>query len=646
MTTPVFTAKLDALPTTLGLFQTYDAGPLAVALTDGVRRHALSIGSGGSAIAAEYLARCRDTLGFGPTTVQTPMELVADHHDLSETDIWLFSASGDNPDAMAASQAAFDRGGRKVHLVTRNTDGSAARHVAGGGGTVHVVPVADPKDGYLATHSLVSSVVALLLACDGASRDPRGAAHILDTIAFRLAEMRDPAHRVSMATRLSSLRRSDTLVVAGDPHLKPLSVLLDTSIWEASLCHVQTTDFRNLAHGRHGWLHHRQDETLVLALTGTDTRATWSAISDLLPPSLRRDVVDQRSCGRLDNALAMIDGLSIIEAMGTVVGIDPGKPGIGEFGRAIYDDRSLTDLARALPPHVRHKRAAISKSDSHDPDDDPLHLIGRERLRTLADADIGGAVFDYDGTIVTTAGRYSEPDREIIDQLIRLYRAGLRIGFATGRGGSAGEELRKVLPADMLSSIPIGYYNGGHIRMADVDVDEDRAPANTAITETATFLNERSDLFLCHKFKHQEVQITVEMDKLRHPYRFPVDLEGCAPFAAGLVRVMGSGHSYDIVPAASSKLSVVNAIRADLPVGVEVLCCGDSGSRPGNDHALLSHPYGISVGDVCGAANGCWSLFGSGPAGPKALLNILCALVTSNIGRVRLDVASLGLDRR
>ncbi|MEQ6335243.1 hypothetical protein [Sphingobium sp. MK2] len=645
MTTPVLTAKLDALPTTLDLFLGYDAGPLAVSLADGARRHSLSIGSGGSAIAAEYLARCRDTLGLGPTTVQTPMQLVTDYHDLSETDVWLFSAGGDNPDAAAASQAVFDRKARKVYLVTRNTDGSAVRIVEGGGGTVHVVPVADPKDGYLATHSLMSSVVALLLACDGASRDPRGAAHLLGSLASRLTEMRDPAHRASIAARLSSLRRSDTVVIAGDSHLRPLSVLLDTSIWEASLCHVQTTDFRNLAHGRHGWLHHRQDETLVLALTGTDTRATWKAINDLLPPSLRRQAVDQRSCGRLDNALAMIDGLGIIEAMGTILGIDPGKPGIGEFGRAIYDDHSLADLAQALPPNVRHKRAAIAKSDSHDPADDPLHLIGRERLRALAEADIGGAVFDYDGTIVTTAGRYSAPDKEIADELIRLHKAGLRIGFATGRGGSAGEELRKILPADMLPSIPIGYYNGGHLRTADVDVDEDRAPADSAITETAAWLNERSDLFLCHRFKHREVQITVDMDKLRYPYRFPVDFEGCAPFAAGLVRIMGSGHSYDIVPAASSKLSVVQAIKAELPVGLEILCFGDSGSRPGNDHALLSHPYGISVGDVCGAANGCWSLFGAGSVGPEALLTILRALLPSDVGRIRVDFGSLGLDR-
>src|SRR3546814_490377 len=184
--------------------------------------------------------------------------------------------------------------------------------------------------------------------------------------------------------------------------------------------------------------------------------------------------------------------------MGTVLDIDPGKPGIGEFGRLIYDDRSLVDLAEAMPPHVRHKRAAIARSDAHDPADDPLHLIGRNRLEALAQAEIGAAVFDYDGTIVTTVGRWSVPDQELVDELVRLYRLGLKIGFATGRGGSAGEDLRKVLPADMLPSIPIGYYNGGHLRTADVDINHDHAAADPAIAETAAWLNGRSDLFLLH----------------------------------------------------------------------------------------------------------------------------------------------------
>jgi hypothetical protein len=388
------------------------------------------------------------------------------------------------------------------------------------------------------------------------------------------------------------------------------------------------------------------DETLIVALTGIDSRTTWTSMETLLPTSLHRLTLDFGSCGRLDNVLSLVDGLGLIEALGEVLGIDPGKPGIGDFGRSVYEDRSLADLANAMPGNVRHKRAAIARSDAHNPADDPLDTIGRNRLEALAQAEIGGAVFDYDGTIVTTAGRWSVPDQEIVDELVRLHRAGLSIGFATGRGGSAGEDLRKVLPDEMLPSIPIGYYNGGYLRTADVDIDHDQPPADPAITETADWLRQREDLFLRHEFKHRAVQVTVNMDRLCHPYRFPVDMESCPPFVAGRVRVSGSGHSYDIIPTTSSKLVVVEALRSQLPAWAEVLCFGDSGSRPGNDYALLSHRFGISVGDVCGAANGCWSLFGAGPVGPDALLKILRALIPSENGRIRFDVASLGLDRR
>lgn len=265
--------------------------------------------------------------------------------------------------------------------------------------------------------------------------------------------------------------------------------------------------------------------------------------------------------------------------------------------------------------------------------------------RGLALTQIGGVVMDYDGTVVTTASRFGPPDSQIVEELIRLHGLGLRIGFATGRGGSAGEELRKVLPAEMLAAILIGYYNGGHVRSVDVDVDEDPAVADEAIAEMAAWLRERGDLFADHRFKHGAVQITIEMDRLLHPYRFAADLRDCAAFAEGRVRVTGSGHSYDIVPAASSKLAVVRELRTGLPTGAEVLCFGDSGSRPGNDHALLAHPFGISVGDVCAAADGCWSMFGAHPIGPEALLRILKSLVASDAGGIRLDLASLGLDR-
>jgi fructoselysine-6-P-deglycase FrlB-like protein len=644
MTAAVFSRKLDALPATVDLFRTFDAGALASALANGAGRHALSIGSGGSAIGAEYLARCRDTLGLGPTTVQTPMQIVLDQQDLHGSDVWLFSAGADNPDVIAASRAALDRRATALHVVTRNPIGGAVEIAARGGGSIHIVPVADKQDGYLATHSLISSITALLLASDIASREPQGAEFLLDNVIASVIAMLDPHVRASRAVSLAGLSRHDTVVIVSDPLLRPTAVLLDTSIWEAALCPVQTTDFRNFAHGRHAWLHHRVGETVIVALTGQDSRSAWAAIDNVVPSECRRLRLEYDYCGRLENLKALVGGLGLVEAMGTVLEIDPGKPGIGAFGRSVYDDTSLVDLAGTMPAHLRHKRAAIARSDVYQSGGSPLHVIGRKRFAELAEARIGGAVFDYDGTIVTTAGRFSPPDGIILDEFVRLHDAGLKIGIATGRGGSAGEVLRKVLPAKLLPSILIGYYNGGHLRTADVDIGVDAPIPDPLITEAADWLNGRHDLFLDHKFKVSGVQITVEMDRLRNPYRFALDLAECPVFADGRVRVMGSGHSYDLVPATSSKLAVVRAIKGLVPQDAEVLCFGDSGSRSGNDHALLSHRFAISVGDVCNSPDGCWSLFGSGPTGPEALLKVLRALKPAEAGMLRLDVGSLGLE--
>lgn len=643
MRTPRLSSKLDELPATLDLVSTFDPASITRSMTRGTGRYALAIGSGGSIVSAEFFVRCRDLLGLGPTLVSTPMQAVTDHHILNAAQVWLFSAGGDNPDVSAAARAIVDRGCSDLNLVTRNAQGAAAGIVTRLGGSVHVVPVADAKDGYLATHSLLAMTVGLLLASSMASREPV-AESALEAIMIRLTASRNPAQRARLLEQWRHLLATDTLIIATDPLLRPVASLLDTSLWEASLCPVQTTDFRNLAHGRHAWLHHRADQTVLFALTGEISRSIWAAIDDVLPADLRRSRVDYGSCGRLDNVLGIIDGLAIIEAIGEVLGIDPGKPGIGEFGRAIYDDRSLEKVADELPARIRHKRAAVAKADTRFSGEPNLASIGREWLGALRSADIGGAVFDYDGTIVATGNRYEPPETAIVDELIRLHRAGLKLGIATGRGGSAGEDLRKVLPFDILSSILIGYYNGGYLRTADVDIALDPPTSNPAIAAVAAWLDEQDSLFLEKTFKVGPAQITVDMHRLQHPFRFALDLAACPDVKSGEVRISASGHSFDIIPSSASKMAVVEAVRELAGEDKAVLCFGDSGAAAGNDHALLSHSYGISVGEVCGAPNGCWSLFGSTVIGPEALLRVLKALVQSNTGGIRLDTAALSLD--
>lgn len=643
--TPIFTEKLDGLQCTVRLLEAFDAGSLANGLAEGRNHCAVAIGSGGSAVAARFFARCRDTLGFGPTSVETPMEVVLGTHDISGTDVWLFSAGADNADVAAAATAARQRRCRRLHIVTRGPSGAAARVVADGGGCVHVVPVATIRDGYLATHSLIATIGSLLIASDAVAHDARGQDKLVHTLLGRLRDVRDPVGRSTMAERFASLGHRDTVMLLADPQLRPVSTLLETSIWEASICTVQSADFRNFAHGRHGWLHNRADETLVVALTAMETREVWAPLEAMLPPTIRTITLDLGDGGRLSNALGIIDGLGMIEAMGQAVAVDPAKPGYGEFGPAIYDDRALEAVAAGLPPSVRHKRAAMARADELISSPDPLRIHASVRLDRLASVTIGGLVFDYDGTLVATAERYSPPRAEIIEQLVRLDAAGVRLGVATGRGNSAGKDLRAVLPPEMHSRILMGYYNGGHLTPLEIDIEREPAPDDPAISETAEWLRARDDLFVSAVYKVGPLQIMINAALLRQPYRFRRDMAECPAVSSGRVRVAGSGHSFDIVPAAATKLRVVEAIRQTIPKEKEILCFGDSGSSSGNDHALLAHPYGISVGEVCGAPDGCWSLFGDHPTGPDALLYVLRALVLSPpAGGIRLDVQSMALN--
>jgi fructoselysine-6-P-deglycase FrlB-like protein len=248
-----FSSKLDTLFETVSLMEKFDATPLSARLANGKSRVAFAIGSGGSAISSHFFARCRDTLSLGPTLVQTPMELAVGSHGLSEFDIWLFSAGADNADIVAAALAAKDRFCGTLSMVTRSPLGRAAEVVRNLGGEVYVVPVSTEKDGYLATHSLIGTLCALLLASDIVAHSPNSQVSLLKQLLVHLAENRNSVSRAITAERLGAIGPKSTIILVADPQAKTVSTLLETSIWEASLCSVQSVDLRNFAHGRHTW---------------------------------------------------------------------------------------------------------------------------------------------------------------------------------------------------------------------------------------------------------------------------------------------------------------------------------------------------------------------------------------------------------
>src|SRR3546814_3765050 len=102
-----FGEKIGELPQTLDLVLATDLSSLAQAIgRTTTAKSVIAVGSGGSAIAATYFARCRETLFGASTETMTPMDVVVGVGDFQDTDVWLFSAGADNPDFRAALHAA------------------------------------------------------------------------------------------------------------------------------------------------------------------------------------------------------------------------------------------------------------------------------------------------------------------------------------------------------------------------------------------------------------------------------------------------------------------------------------------------------------------------------------------------------------
>lgn len=631
----IFADKLATLPSTVRLAVTGPAEAIATAVQEGTGRPAVAIGSGGSAIMAEFFARCRSTLGLGLTVVQTPMEFVLAQDNWADFDVWLFSAGADNPDVAAAFTAGLGSAAATIRLLTVNEQGSTAlaagRHDRA---QVFVAPVAERKDGFLATHSLVAMVSCMLAASDLlAKRFP--VAETLERYALEV-------ERIVAGTEATvpDFHAGDTIVVLHDPQCRTFATLIETSLWETGIAPVQRADFRNFAHGRHVWAARHPDSMFILAVMTAVSRGIWSQIRNALPQDIRQSELDFGQAGRFKSAASVIEGLMTVHFLGQATGTDPGKPGRGEFAKAIYDDSGLADLARRLGPAIRHKLDAVQLHDDPACPAIAVDIARDDWLGAISEVRVGAIVLDYDGTVVPTEARLNPPTADLIGELTRLADSGIAIAFATGRGGSAGDALRQALPERLHPKITVGYYNGGHIRPLSVDIDTDPPAANPDLAALAEWIEEQDLLKPEVTLKRGKIQITINHADVMSPAAFLGALARFPAIADGRIKGVSSHHSFDLLPAGTSKTLVSKELRRVILDGAQVLAIGDSGKPGGNDTELLAEPPSVSVDEVCGNLSGSWSLFGRAPSGPAALLRILRALRIES-GHGRLDVNSL-----
>lgn len=630
--------ELDNLERAYQAARRTDATVLAGALETAAVRPAVMIGSGGSFSVAVFAAYLHQLHTGRLASALSPLEYL--DIPLSDPAVMCFSASGRNKDIAAAFTEAANREARPlIGLVMR--DRSPLHLLAEKYGYSRLVSASSFAftDGFLAVGSLVGAGTLLL----------RGYRHLIgveEAMPDSLAELVMSTARISLDDIVQASAhalRVPTTSVLYTAALKPAATDVESRFVEAALGNVHATDFRNFGHGRHHWFAKRAMETGIIALVGDGQRKLADRTLALLPKSVPQTRFDFEGDADVQALVGLVVSLHIAEAAGDERGIDPGKPGVPEFGRRLYH---LGPSNRRKKPQVtdpveiaawRKQRAAPADSDR--PPGDWLTVCERG-IKHLIAAKIRALVIDYDGTLCETHRRYEPLTTEIGHALTRLLRDGAIIGIATGRGGSAAERIREALPRECWEQVLIGYYNGAVIAPLSETLDTRPViPSDPVLTQLESLLR-ATPHFSKGTFRINASQLSFSFPALVEPLAAVRTASNAVEKLGIRATISCSSHAVDVTLGAVSKANVVAAVREHAKVAEDatVVRIGDRGRWPGNDTDLLDDPYGLSVDEVSPSTEGCWGLSPRGVLGLQATLYYLDRLYWRNgLGVIELN---------
>lgn len=618
-----YSKELKRLPEVYAAAYAADVTRLARSIDGWLTSPMVMVGSGGSYSTATFAAWLHERMAKRLSRAASPIEVV--DSELVEHGLVCFSASGRNRDIGAAFKSAATSevlplsalvmsNDTPLHALQRKYDYS------------DVVSVTSPlfKDGFLAVASMIASTVLLLraykLACGNDLEIPVS----LESL---LGETLQTEDLWSIADAAEKLTNGPYTSVLYSNALKPTAVDLESRFVEASLGALHSADLRNFGHGRHFWFANRSEETGVLALIHGDDRKLADRTLELLPTDrlLRMDI---EGPAELVAITGLIAGLYVSAGAGRSANIDPGKPGVPEFGRKLY---RLGPGAPKHSPKALNLRAAIRRKTNITPatgsDASLKWSDAYERAITaVSDVSIKALVFDYDGTLCDEQHRFGAMPASTAAALERIIRDGANVAIATGRGPSAGQAIRERINRSLWPRIQIGYYNGAVIR-----------PLGDETDPLVEIVSEKSDLIV--RFRQEASladaqirgnikQVTIELsDFLKYD-------EACSTASRvlddlGIVgaRIVASSHSIDLLLAGQSKLDVVDALTSQLGCDHdEVVRIGDKGRWPGNDAELLNHPLGLTVDEASPHPEHCWGFAPAGVKGLQATLHYLSRL--------------------
>lgn len=569
----------------------------------------ICVGSGGSLTTACAAAMLHENSG-DIARASTPLELLALDNAIRRSGVLLLTAGGGNPDILNAFRVITKSEPRSLLALCARTKSPLSTLVSESRfARLYDFDMPSGKDGFLATNSLLASIVLLIRSYNEViSRDwfmPAGL----------IAESESDRWLHDNAT-VKLLGRA-TLVVLHGYWGSMAAVDAESKFTESSLGNLQTADYRNFAHGRHHWLAKRTGESGVIALITPDDERIAERTLALIPrevPVLRLHTQHQEAVGGLD---LLVKVMRLVGQAGRVHAIDPGRPGVPEFGRRIYNlpmagvgTRSSIAAGDAVTHILRKSINATRLTDDiwgrwKVAYNDFLARLGRERF--------GCVVFDYDGTLIGGEDRFNSVSQEIARSLLALLKGGITVGIATGRGQSVRHDMQSAIPMKFWGQVLVGYYNGACIApLTDNTCPDKTSKMDAALEGVKQRLEEHLFFSKIASCDYRPKQITVEplsVSSRDETRRILVDVVRTSNVCC--VQVLESSHSIDVVAAGVSKRNVVTACEkfaGSLEKPSVALCIGDSGAYPGNDYELLATPLSLSVDAVSSDAGSCWNL--------------------------------------
>jgi len=580
----------------------------------------LTIGSGGSFSTASYAADLHQRRTGQLARAATPLETIDIDFPCAAT--LCFSASGRNRDIGVAFKLAaqHEPGPVGALVLSQNTPLHSLQNryrytdVVG-------LPHDSFKDGFLAVASMIGSAILLNRAYDSVF----GQTELFPDSLHQFTEETFGAKSfTALSDRVEPVISRSVTSLLFSPLLRAGAVDLESRFVEAALGSIHIADFRNFGHGRHHWIAKRSDETGVIALASNRDDVLCGRTLSFIPHDVPKARIDLQGPPDLQTVAALFCSLYISASAGRARGIDPGRPGVPAFGRKLY---SLGPGALKRKTSAENERAAIRRKAPDALKNEQQTQVWRsayaEAVNNINHANIGGIVFDYDGTLCDDRNRYEPLSLDIANALKRLHDMGLAIGIATGRGASAGAALRHCLPAEMFEDVVIGYYNGAVVTKLENENDQ--------------LIGEFEDQDLLSAMRAHPVLAPAEIrsNAAQISLRLPPQVGTSSAISAvdavlseyGFnARITASSHSIDVQFFEGSKCAVVTELTHTIPNDTVLLRIGDKGVWPGNDADLLDSPYGLSVDEASRHLQHCWALAPAGIKGVQATLYYLSVL--------------------